>query len=67
MWRRWGRKHGFGPFSFHVPPFGFMFYGGRPFPRREAYQRMLEEYRDELQEELKEVEKELEELKVEKE
>ncbi len=56
----WHRRYGFG---FRFPLFAFYFHGLRPFPRREEYLRMLEEYRDELQAELKEVEKEIEELK----
>ena len=60
----WSRRHGFPFFGFS--PFGFYFRGGfRPFPRREEYLRMLEQYRDELKEELGEVEKEIAELKKE--
>ncbi len=70
-WRRgpWGH-HGPGGhrgwhFDLGLPPFFFRFRPWRPYPRREDYIRMLEEYRDELQEELKEVEEELAELKKE--
>ncbi len=55
----WYRRRGFGF------PFPFMphFYGMRPFPRREEYLRMLEDYRNELKEELEDVEREIEEMK----
>ncbi len=59
------RRYGFyGGFRFGFPPFTFYF-GPRPFPKREEYLRMLEEYKEELQAELKEVEveREIEELR----
>jgi len=58
-------RHRFYGFGFGFSPFGMFFRGGRPFPRRDEYIRMLEEYRDELREELQEVERELAELKKE--
>ena len=57
MWHR--RRGFFGGFGFGFPPFMFYF-GRRPFPRREDYLRMLEEYKKELEAELREVEKEIE-------
>jgi hypothetical protein len=46
-----------------LPPFGFYFHGIRPFPSKEEYLSMLEDYKRELEEELKEVEREIEETK----
>ena len=57
MWYRRHRHFGFG---FGFPPFGFYFHGMRPFPRREEYLCMLQEYKKELEEELREVESEIE-------
>ena len=57
MWRRKSWR-----FYFGVPPFGFYFHGLRPFPRKEDYLRMLQEYKKELEEELEEVEKEIKEV-----
>lgn len=59
--RYWWR--GFHTHGFRFPPFGFYWHVGPPFPRREQYLRMLEQYRDDLKEELAELEKEIEELK----
>ena len=63
MHRRSRRRFGFGPFAFDFDydfrPFGFYFHGGRRFPRREAYLRWLEEYKEEL----KAVEEELGEVR----
>ena len=57
------RRRGFyGAFRFGFPPFIFH-YGFRPFPTRQEYLRMLEEYKEDLEAELKEVEREIEELK----
>lgn len=58
MWRRRTWR-----FSFGFPPFGFYFRGFRPFPSREEYLSMLEDYEKDLEEELKEVEKEIEEVR----
>lgn len=58
----WHRKH-FWHMRFGFPPFGFFFYGPRPFPSREEYLEMLEEYKKELEQELKDIEREIEELK----
>ena len=41
----------------------FFMYGPRPFPSREQYLHMLEEYKKDLKEELKEIEGEIEEVK----
>lgn len=57
----WYRRHGPYDFRFVFPPFVFGF-GLRPFPRREEYLRLLEDYKQDL-EELREVQKEIEELK----
>ena len=58
MWRRRNWR-----FYFGFPPFGFYFHGLRPFPYKDKYIRMLEDYKGELEEELKEVEKEIEEIR----
>ena len=50
-------------FYFGFPPFGFYFHGIRPFPSKEEYLSMLEDYKRELEEELKEAEREIEETK----
>lgn len=42
MW--YGRHRRFG-FRFASAPFGFWFHGMRPFPRRDEYLEMLEEYK----------------------
>jgi len=57
MWARGFRWAGYG---FGLPPFFYFRHGFRP--RREAYLRYLQEYRDELKEELAAVEEEIEEL-----
>jgi hypothetical protein len=57
MWRRRSWR-----FYFGFPPFGFYFHGLKPFPRKEDYLRMLQEYKKELEEELEEVEKEIKEV-----
>ncbi len=57
MWRRKSWR-----FYFGIPQFGFYFHGPRPFPRKEDYLRMLQEYKEELEEELREVEKEIKEV-----
>jgi F0F1-type ATP synthase membrane subunit b/b' len=50
-----------------LPSFGFYFHGIRPFPSKEEYFSMLEDYKreleEELEEELKEAEKEIEEIR----
>ena len=38
---------------FGFPPFGFYFHGPRPFPSRQEYLDMLEDYKKELEKELK--------------
>jgi hypothetical protein len=48
---------------FGFPPFGFFYYGPRPFPSREEQLEMLQEYKKELEKELKNIEKEIQELK----
>ena len=53
----WRFRYGF------MPPFGFWFRTGWPFPRRQEYGRMLEEYKQELEQELREVEDEIQWLK----
>jgi len=58
MWRRRSWR-----FYFGFPPFGFYFHGLKPFPGKEEYLDMLQEYKKDLEEELKEVEKEIEETK----
>jgi len=58
MWRRRSWR-----FYFGFPPFGFSFHGIRPFPSKEEYLGMLEDYKRELGEELKELEKEIEEIR----
>lgn len=58
MWRRRSWR-----FYFGVPPFGFYFHGPRPFPGKEEYLSMLEDYKRDLEEELKEVEQEIEEIR----
>jgi hypothetical protein len=58
MWSRRSRR-----FYFGFPPFGFYFQGFKPFPSRQEYLNMLEDYKKELEEELKEVEREIEETK----
>jgi len=45
------------------PPFSFYFHEIRPFPRKEEYPSMLEDYKRELEEELKDVERKIEETK----
>jgi len=50
-------------FYFGLPPFGFYLRGFKPFPSKEDYIGMLEEYKKELEEELKEVETEIKEIK----
>lgn len=59
----WYRRRGYWSFRFGFPPFGFFYYGPRPYPRRQEYLEMLEEYKKDLEAELKEVEKEIEELR----
>ncbi len=49
-----------------LPPFGFYFHGIMPFPSKEEYLSMLEDYKRELEEELKEVGREIEETKKER-
>jgi hypothetical protein len=46
-----------------MPPFAFWFRTGWPFPRRQEYGRMLEEYKQELEQELREVDEEIQWLK----
>jgi len=46
MWRRKSWR-----FYFGFPPFGFYFHGIRPFPSKEEYLSMLEDYKRELEEE----------------
>ncbi|MCK4387597.1 MAG: hypothetical protein KAW00_02390 [Dehalococcoidia bacterium] len=58
MWRRGSWR-----FYFGLPPFGFYFHGARPFPSKEEYLGMLEDYKKNLEEELREVEKEIEEVR----
>ena len=59
------RLRGFyGGLRLGFPPFMFYF-GPRPFPKKEDYLRMLEEYKEDLEAELKEVEKEIAEIKKE--
>jgi len=58
MWRRRSWR-----FYFDFPPFGFYFHGLKPFPSREEYLDMLQEYKKDLEEELRGVEKEIEEAK----
>lgn len=59
----WWRSRGFNAgFRFGLPPFHFYF-GRRPFPSKEEYAKMLEDYRKDLEAELQEVTKEIEELK----
>lgn len=59
----WWRRRGFhAGFRFGFPPFLFYF-GSRPFPSKEEYIKMLEDYRGKLEAELQEVTKEIEELK----
>ena len=59
----WWRRHGFhAGFRFGFPPF-FFYFGSRPFPSKEEYIKMLEDYRGKLEVELQEVIKEIEELK----
>lgn len=53
----WRFRYGF------MPPFGFWFRTGWPFPRRQEYLRMLEEHKEELEEELREVEQGIQWLK----
>lgn len=60
MW--WRRRGFYGGFRFGLPPFLFYF-GPRPFPNKEQYIKLLEEYKKGLEEELQEVTKEIEELK----
>ncbi len=57
MWRRKSWR-----FYFGIPQLRFYFHGPRPFPRKEDYLRMLQEYKEELEEELREVEKEIKEV-----
>jgi hypothetical protein len=57
MRRSWRFRYGF------MPPFGFWFRTGWPFPRRQEYLRMLEEYKQELEQELREVDEEIQWLK----
>ena len=57
MWRKRSWR-----FYFGFPPFGFYFHGPKPFPGKEDYLRMLQEYKKELEEELEEVEKEIKEV-----
>ena len=58
MWRRKSWR-----FYFGLPPYGFYFHGFKPFPSKEEYLDLLEEYRKELHQELEEVENELAEIK----
>ena len=58
MWSRRSRR-----FYFGFPPIDFYFHGLKPFPSKEVYLDMLEEYKKDLEEELSEVEREIEETK----
>ena len=58
MWRRRSWR-----FYFGFPPFSFYSHVLKPFPSKEEYLGILQEYKDELEEELKEVEKDIEEIK----
>jgi hypothetical protein len=51
----------YGGFRFGFPP--FMFWGFRPFPMKEEYLRMLEEYKRDLEAELSRVTREIDDLK----
>ncbi|MEW6100974.1 MAG: hypothetical protein AB1481_01625 [Candidatus Omnitrophota bacterium] len=52
-------------FGFNFSPFGFHCRWPWPFPRREEYLKMLEDYRNDLKHELEEVEREIAGLKKE--
>jgi hypothetical protein len=44
----WYGRHGRFAFRFGFPPFGFWFHSMRPFPRRQEYLEMEQEYKKEL-------------------